>query len=80
MHEGGAVGYLYRLSVNRPDLFVHLLRRMLPVTVKAELESDSLASRLLSTIAAQRQAMLGGGTTIDLTPLPRSTADDRSKL
>jgi hypothetical protein len=63
------VGYMLDLATNHKHLFVSLVRRILPLQLKAEVEPGSLMSRLLQTAQAQRQVQANANT-IDVTPTP----------
>ncbi len=69
MHEGGAAGYLYRLSINRPDLFTALVRRLLPIQLRADVETRSLVFDALRTVGDRPAASsLINGTSFDRSP------------
>jgi hypothetical protein len=70
----GMTGFMLNLLKLRPELFVSLVRRTLPVQLKAELDADGLMARVLQAAAAQRAARgeaNGAGQLIDVTPLRR---------
>jgi hypothetical protein len=65
----GALGWLADVDKNHKHLFVSLLKRMLPVQIRADLDPNSLMAKLLQTAAAQRSVQANGGNVIDLAPL-----------
>lgn len=68
-------GYLFMLARDHKGLFVSLIRRTLPVQLRAELDASSLMAKMLQAAAAQRELRTqqgnGGssnGSLIDVTP------------
>lgn len=56
------------LAVQHPASYTQLLRRMLPVQLKADFDPDGLAAKMLQVAQATRAARLANGSTIDVTP------------
>jgi hypothetical protein len=67
----GALGYLTMLARDHKHLFVSLMRRTLPLQLRAEVEPGSLLQKLMQTASAERSTKLNGngGNVIDVTPL-----------
>lgn len=67
--KGGTLGYMKRLATFEPAVFAGLLKRILPVQIKADLDPNGLASRMLQAAAAQKSLLNGNQpATIDITP------------
>ena len=62
----GLVGYLRRLAIHEPSVFGSLLKRLLPVRVKGELDASSLLVQAMQ--AAQSRAAHDKARVLDLTP------------
>ena len=65
-YPGGAKAYMAMLMRSDTSTFGGLLKRMLPQTIRTEIEPGSLMSRMLQAAAAQRA--VSETTTIDVTP------------
>ncbi len=67
--KGGTLGYMRFLARNEPAVFAGLLKRILPIQVKADLDASGLAARMLQTAAAQKSLLNGSqAPPIDITP------------
>ena len=71
-HKGGAAGYFYGLSITNPEIFVSIVRRILPVNVRAEIDPQGLMARFMQTATAQRSVVIDGNATTLPTLPPRT--------
>lgn len=68
----GALGYLYALAIERPEIFGRLLERVLPVRMVGQVHHDHEVSRKYETVEELQEAMKARGLPpprlIDVTP------------
>jgi hypothetical protein len=67
--KDGLVGYLKRLALEEPSTFGGLLKHLLPVRVKANVEPDSVLTQMLEAVRSrQAQLSLPDSKIIDAKP------------